>query len=127
MTKNQKLQLRLMRINGEGYMEIANALGVTTNVVRSFCHRNKLTDEDLENSSVCLYCGEAILPHRGVRRLYCSEKCRSAWRRATKHYSDTVYHHVCAACGREFQTEGNKRQVYCSQACYHRHRKGGAA
>ena len=124
MTNTQKERIRTMRLKGKKYSEIAYVLGVSANSVSSYCHRNHLSDQDLEKESECLYCGKRIEQSgKGNRKLYCSERCRSAWRRSVKGYSDTIYHHMCPSCGKEFDTTGNRKQKYCSKECFYAQRR----
>ena len=115
----------MMRLKGEGYTSIANELSMNVSTVRMYCIRNQLTDNDLKDVSVCVHCGAEITqPKKGGKKIFCSEKCRSAWRRAVGRHKETVYHHICKRCGKEFDTVGNKNQIYCSSYCYHSHHKG---
>ena len=94
------------------------------NTIASYCYRNGLTDSNLSNISECCYCHEKIEQKaKGKKRLFCNDKCRSAWRRAHNLLNEPVYHHVCIGCGAAFDTTGNKSQKYCSRQCYQKHRE----
>lgn len=45
MSNEQKEQITKLRDNGAGYTEIANAIGLPVNTVKSFCRRNGLTGD----------------------------------------------------------------------------------
>ena len=45
MNSEQKDQITKLRNNGAGYTEIANAMGLPVNTVKSFCRRNGLTGD----------------------------------------------------------------------------------
>lgn len=128
MTTQEICTVRFLRLKGESYASIARTLSVDPSAIRMFCNRNKMTDADLEGGSVCVCCGKSIeQPRKGGRKLFCSERCRSSWRRLTNRLHEKVYDHVCAGCGVEFTTCGNKGQRYCSWKCYNNHRGGSAA
>ena len=123
-----KTQIAVLRFQGIGYTDIAKKLSMKTSAVRMYCLRHQLTDEDLAKRSVCINCGAAInQPKKGGRKVFCSERCRSAWRRSNHRLSETTYHHTCESCGVGFETRGNKAQRFCSTSCYRSYRKGGAA
>ena len=124
LTTEQKTKIAELRIKGHGYTAIARELSLKESTVRMHCIRNELTDQDVKNKAICIHCGKCV--KKGTKR-FCSERCRSAWRRANHRLIETRYHHTCKGCGAGFETMGNKKQMYCSLRCYHSHRKGGAA
>ena len=124
LTTEQKARIAKGRAEGRGYTAIARELSLNESTVRMYCVRNELTNRDLKNKVVCIQCGRS---HKNGTKQFCSERCRSAWRRANHRLIETRYHHTCRGCGAEFETIGNKNQMYCSLRCYHSHRKGGAA
>ena len=100
-------------------------MSIKAKTIASYCYRNGLTDSNIDSISECCYCHEKIEQKaKGKKRLFCNDKCRSAWRRAHHMLIEPVYHHVCAGCGTAFKTAGNKSQKYCSRQCYLNHRKG---
>lgn len=121
MTVIEKKTIKYLRVKGALYSEIASELGIHPETVRSFCRKEGLSNIAPDGNKNCIECGEES------DKIFCSEKCRSAWRRSTGRLSEKTYHHTCAGCGIEFDTVGNKNQSYCSLRCYHTHRKGGAA
>ena len=125
MTKTEKMKVRAWRIKGESYSEIAEKLNVTFGSVRSYCYRNGMSDAEMKNYSSCIICGKPVeWSGKGLRRMYCSQKCRGIYRRATDTCSKTTYRHVCQNCGKEFETLSNKKQRFCSRACFYNSRRG---
>lgn len=128
LSDRDKSNIAEMRMQGHGFTAIARELSLKASTVRMYCVRNQLTDEDIESRTVCVRCGSIISKKsRTCKNPFCSEKCRSAWRRSTGKLSEKTYHHTCIGCGASFDTIGNKNQLYCSLRCYHDHRKGGVA
>ena len=128
MSEIMKNRIFELRMKGICYADIARELSVNASTVRMYCNKNQLTNQDIEKLSICICCGIKIdQPKKGGRKVFCSERCRSAWRRSTHRLEETVYHHVCVGCGVHFKTRGNKSQRYCSVRCYHNHRKEGVA
>ena len=128
MTELEKDEVFTARYKGQSYSEIASALSVSTSTIRTYCCRNGLTDADVQNNSVCCVCRKQITQKiKGRRRVFCSDKCRSSWRRSHNKLNEPRYHHTCEKCGKEFYTCGNKNQRFCSRACYFKSRYGGAS
>ena len=128
MTKVEKEILYEMRMKKKSYDEIAKRLSVSVDSVRSYCYRNHLLDDDIDQYSECICCGKMIeQKQKGPKRIFCSDSCRMTWRRKTRQFSETLYHHICSGCGKEFDTRGNKSQQYCSLQCYFDSKKRGAA
>ena len=110
------------------YNTISQKMSLSPAVIRTFCSRNGLTDEIIEKTSECCFCHKQIIQkERGSKRIFCDEKCRSAWRRAHYKLKEPVYHHICAGCGNAFDTVGNKSQRYCSRKCYRKSCGGGVS
>ena len=127
MTKYETDQIFKSRLQNEDYKTIAKRMSIKAKTIASYCYRNGLTDSNIDSISECCYCHEKIEQKaKGKKRLFCNDKCRSAWRRAHHMLIEPVYHHVCAGCGTAFKTAGNKSQKYCSRQCYLNHRKGSA-
>ena len=78
MTNEQKLMIEVYRRKGVGYKQIAKKLEISPNSVKSYCRRNKLQNEDLEQvtmENVCEQCGERILQKkRRKRKRFCSDR-----------------------------------------------------
>ena len=128
MTELQKGELFKLRLQGLGWECISAQLSVPSSTLKTYCYRNCLSDNDLGEISECCFCHKPVAQKaKGRRRLFCNEKCRSAWRRVYHKLKEPVYHHTCAGCGVSFDTVGNKSQRYCSMDCYRKNRFGGAS
>lgn len=132
MTKEQKLRIEELRKAGMGYKQIANETGVSLNNVKSYCRRNELQSNNLQNSdikSICVQCGEPMvhIPKKKQKR-FCSDDCRRRWWNAHPDQvkRGTIHSIVCPGCGKEFSVYGNPNRKYCSHSCYVRVRYGGA-
>lgn len=67
-------------------------------------------------TKICEYCG-AEYETKGVNRnrsKFCSNKCKSAYRRATG--VDKI-EKICAFCGNSFETDKYSNAIYCSPRC----------
>ena len=127
MTKFEADLIFKFRLQNEDYKTIANRLSKKTSTISTYCCRHALTDSNLSHISECCYCHKPITQMaKGKKRVFCNDKCRSAWRREHHMLSEPVYRHVCVGCGSAFETAGNKAQKYCSRQCYLNHRKGNA-
>ena len=128
MTDIEKQRILNLRLRGFDYAAISHEIQIKPETVRSYCRKVNLTEISKAESTSCLFCGKQISqPNRGIIKLYCSERCRSAWRRSTKTMNEKIYHHIYQGCGKEFDTITNKVQKYCSRTCYQKSRKGGAS
>lgn len=65
-----------------------------------------------KKSLVCEHCGMA---YEATKGRFCSNNCKSAWRRAQK--KDSVVRTVCPMCGAEFMTDKYRPSVTCSKLC----------
>ncbi|MDD4366049.1 MAG: LuxR C-terminal-related transcriptional regulator [Eubacteriales bacterium] len=123
MNKQEISTLNVMRSKGKTAIEIASALNLSVNTVRSYIRRHppKYTVQ-----SYCRYCEKPVLQVSGRKvKLFCSDKCRNAW---WKEHSETIkrktyYRFTCDYCGKEFESYGNKNRKYCSRECYANSRK----
>lgn len=83
MTDEQKELIEAYRRKGVGYKQIAKELEMSPNSVKSYCRRNKLSNEDLKRNdgeSSCEQCGTIIHQVKGrKRKRFCSDKCRNQW------------------------------------------------
>jgi len=130
ITNSQKERISHMRLEGESYAGIADALGLSRNTVKSFCLRN-LHPEPLEvqavsaKSSNCTQCGKGFVFCPGHRkRRFCSDQCRMTWWNDHRDLlkSKAVVVHSCVCCGKHFMGYERQRRKYCSHACYIAHR-----
>lgn len=132
MTDEQKEQIMKLRERGMGYIRVAQALGLSENTVKSFCRRNKLTDQVKQEKLAdhfCLYCGMAVAqkPKRKEKK-FCSDTCRAKWWNAHQdslnRKSASMY--ACLHCGKAFLKYAYSQRKYCCHACYIAERfKGG--
>ncbi len=88
MTPDEKSRLSTMRKAGRSYTEIADALGISKNTIKTFCRRNGLTPE-VENAPVeiapvsttdrlCPHCGKPVIQPQGRKeKKFCSDTCRN--------------------------------------------------
>ncbi len=121
MTNELKEQITVLRRQGYGYSKIAEALSISENTVKSYCRRNGLSFDALNNTAVCKQCGKPIIIKEKCKpRQFCSDRCRVAWWNSHQRQSrtKTTYHFVCDKCGRPFESNGNKSRKYCSHDCY---------
>ena len=82
MNSFQKDAARRMREDGKSYAQIAVALSLSENTVKSFCRRVGL--QAATGQTLCPACGTAVRPgQRGQKRRFCSDACRFAWNYTT--------------------------------------------
>lgn len=121
MTTDEKKRVRELRVEGASYKTIAGELGVSENSVASYCRRNHLDTQSLQNSNPCLQCGE-LIPKAEKRkpRKFCCDACRIAWWNAHRDRKKrrVPFTIVCAGCGKVVPSYGNHKRKYCSHACY---------
>ena len=121
MTNEQKEQIKVLRRQGYGYSKIAQNFSISENTVKSYCRRNGLSSDALNNTAACKYCGKPIIIKEKCKpRQFCSDRCRVAWWNIHQRQSPakTTYHFVCEKCGAPFESHGNKSRKYCSHDCY---------
>lgn len=105
-----------LRRAGNSFSQIAEALGVSRNTLKSYARRNGDVAEK-EDRKTCLCCGRKI-GTKG-KRIFCSDRCRYAW-----HYTHRlldVHNAVkknCAHCGKQFFSYPSSNKVYCCRECY---------
>lgn len=132
MTEEQKNQIVAYRKNGYGYKQIATFTSLSLNTVKSFCRRNNLLAEHLQNDKnkylPCEQCGKPVeqTEHKKLKR-FCSDLCRNKWWNS---HLDLVkrkanYEIVCLGCKKPFMVYGNANRKYCSHNCYVEQRFGG--
>ena len=131
MTDAQAAQIKELRMGGMGYRTIAEAVGLSRDIVRNYCKANgmggyvvatvKNLQERLEAGAICICCGKEITqPENGRPRKFCSDRCRRQWWKTHPEAGNrkAVYTKVCAYCGRSFDSYGDNRRKYCSHPCY---------
>ncbi len=118
MTKQEIETLNLMRSHDKSATDIAIALGLSVNTVRSYIRRHPPKDTVQVR---CRQCGKPVLQAKGRKAKYfCSDRCRNAWWNAhpEKVQRKAYYRLACRFCGKEFVSYGNKNRKYCSRLCY---------
>ena len=128
MTDEQKQKLILLRRSGDGYGQIAAALGISINTVKSFCRRHGLAAE--VKGSVCEQCGKAVEQNSGrKRKRFCCDACRNKWWNSHLELvkRKAMYTFTCPGCGRDFSIYGNSHRKFCCHECYIAYRFGGAS
>ena len=131
MTDAQAAQIKEQRLKGMGYRAIADALGLSRDIVRNHCKAKGMggyvaatvrnMQERAEHSGICICCGKKIEQQgNGRPRKFCSEKCRRQWWKTHPEEGNqkAMYTQVCARCGKEFTAYGNNHRKYCSHDCY---------
>ena len=128
MTHAQKERIASMRADGESYANIAAALGLSENTVKSYGRRNKLGDAAVQRDGfgdtkpACANCGRPMVVSGQKTKRFCSEGCRMAWWRAHPERMNrkSMRRFTCSFCGVAFDSYGNGHRKYCSHACYAR-------
>lgn len=118
MTKQEIEMLNLMRSHDKSAADIAIALGLSVNTVRSYIRRHPPKDAVQVG---CRQCGKPVLQAKGRKAKYfCSDRCRNAWWNVhpEKVQRKAYYRLTCQFCGKEFVSYGNKNRKYCSRLCY---------
>ena len=128
MTTKQKNAVNELRRKGVSYPQIAKELGIPFNTLKSWCYRNKLTEDDCtkETTIKCKNCGQNVVDTYGTKpRLFCSKECKQQWwnkHRKTRE-SKRMTVKKCPNCGTIFSSYISENRIYCSQDCYQRGRK----
>lgn len=137
MNSLQKDRISILRVSGESYNSIADALGISVNTVKSYCRRNNLTcntstvtTKTSISQVFCKQCGKELpqIPHKKPLK-FCSDECRVKWwnTHPDKVNKKAIYSFSCAYCKKAFTAYGNSGRKYCSHKCYINDRfKGGA-
>lgn len=90
MTEEQKIKIRRMRLDGNGYKHIASTLILPLSTVKSYCKRNGLVgvgpvvamnnDVSVQLGLICRNCGKRLKHTAGKKRkFFCSDKCRKQY------------------------------------------------
>lgn len=154
MTEEQKERIDKLREKDFSYKQVADAIGVSINTVKSYCRRQREKEEkpgreeapgkadkseagntkaentkseNTSNTGVCRYCGRPLDFTPGKRKkTFCDKKCRAKY--WTAHRDDlphkTTYTFRCAHCGKEFTVYGKRERKYCCPECYFAERFG---
>ena len=137
MTDFEAAQVKEMRMKGMGYRAIAEALGLSRDIVRNHCKAKgmggyvaatvkNLKEREVQNG-ICLCCGkETEQAGTGRPRKFCSEKCRRQWWNAHPQEGNrkAIVTKKCECCGREFSFYRSRKPKYCSYDCYIKARFG---
>lgn len=118
MTKHEIEILNIMRSHDKSAADIAIALGLSVNTVRSYIRRHPPKDAVQVG---CRQCGKPVMQHKGRKAKYfCSDRCRNAWWNAHPEnvQRKAYYRLTCQFCGKEFVSYGSKNRKYCSRLCY---------
>ena len=128
MTSTQRDQLRELRRSGRSYGQIAHALNISENTVKSFCRREGILAVP-DPTDRCPHCGKPMpRAARGTRRRFCSDTCRYAWNFAHRTLGEkNAISKRCTCCGQSFFSYPSSGRKYCSRACYVRARFGKEA
>lgn len=117
----QKEIILSLRQKGTSYSEIAQALMLSPNTVKSICYRHKgqfhQEGPPSNNINVCRNCGGSLWQKPGTKKkLFCSDRCRYTWWNRSR--SKQPYRLVCHYCGRDFISFGNRKRKFCGRECY---------
>lgn len=74
----------------------------------------------VKKAFVCEYCGKKFTAIEQGKNRFCSNKCKSAWRRKSG-VDDEI--RICCFCGRPFETNKYEKTKCCSRSCANRTRK----
>lgn len=134
VTGAQKTNVQVMRRQGLAPSQIAEALGLSVNTVKSFCRRNNLsaTSEETgneENKGRCKQCGKRIKQDPQYKpKKFCSDGCRYQWWNMHRNTATrtSLVAKACPCCGVAFKSYASEDRKYCSHDCYiaSRYRKG---
>ena len=117
MKKQEIKAINEMRLQGKSPTEIAWALGISVNTIRTHIRRHP----EIDGGKPCKNCGKPILQPLGRKeKLFCSDKCRMAWWNGHREQvrKKAYYTIVCFQCGKEFESYGKKDRKFCCRDCY---------
>ena len=118
---------KLLEMRGAGmtFSQIAAALGVSRNTVKSHCRRAGQPSAEAGQKS-CVHCGQ-LFSIRGRRR-FCSNTCRYAWNYQHRVLgADNAVSKNCECCGKPFFSYPSSHRKFCSRHCYTAGRYGKEA
>ena len=122
MTREQREQVKEMRMNGWGARRIAQNLGISLNTVKSYIRNHPeimVSEEPCDD--FCHYCRKPIFyTPNAKKKKFCSDRCRYLW---WKEHSEQMnrkafYPKICPTCGKGFMAYGRPKQIYCSRRCF---------
>ena len=115
MTNARKQTIHTLRGQGQTTGQIAAALGMSVNTVKSFFRRERQGKDYCKNCRVLL---EQV--SGGRRKIFCSDKCRYCWwnKHRDQMQQRAVYTMTCAGCGATFESYGNRNRKFCTHQCY---------
>lgn len=70
--------------------------------------------ETKETEHVCQFCGKNYMSLEMGHNLFCSNKCKSAWRRKSGVDDET---RICSCCGKPFRSNKYANKQFCSREC----------
>lgn len=117
MRKQQLERLDMMRKQGKTASEIALALNISVNTIRSYIRRHPIAEYDHK----CKNCGKAIYQAPGRKsKFFCSDKCRMTWWNSHRDAVNKKAYHTlaCGYCGKEFESYADNTRKYCCRECY---------
>ena len=122
---NREKQITELSRQGLSYTQVALAMGLNRESIKSYCRRNKLggigADIVREQDGISKNCGTEIKQYPRVKkRKFCCEACRRSWRNSHPYAVNrkALYETVCQNCGVTFLSYGNNHRKYCCHACY---------
>ena len=111
MNDTQRQQIEKLRAEGLSYGKISDALGLSTNTIKTYCRRHGLggvvaTPAPIDEAGhFCLCCGIPVVQTSGRKeKRFCSDSCRNKWWNS---HLDQVqrkanYEYVCPCCKKPF-------------------------
>jgi len=124
MKEDQKARIISLRHEGRSYSQIATALSLSENTVKSICRRSaKVSKEELiaKSADCCKNCGVSLkIRNFGKPAKFCSDTCRREWWKNNNSSPNrkAYYPCTCLGCDKEFLSYGNGNRKYCSHSCY---------
>ena len=131
MTGIQKQNAQVMRSQGASPSQIADALGLSVNTVKSYLRRCRLSSTSKETGNEadkekCKHCGKRLAQNPKLKsRKFCSDACCDRWWNAHRvAKSQKAVPTTCACCGTLFMSYPFQKRKYCSRDCYFASRFG---
>lgn len=126
MTNEQKRRIAEFRSTGISYAKTGEAIGISGNIVKTYCRRNHITVTQKSSASdpIPAFCRECGAPLAQIEkrkpRIFCSKACREKrWHAHPEQLNrKAVYDFRCAGSGKPFSSYGNRHRKYCSRECY---------
>ena len=122
---NREKQITELSRQGLSYTQVALAMGLNRESIKSYCRRNTLggigADIVREQDGISKNYGKGIKQYPRVKkRKFCCEACRRSWRNSHPYAVNrkALYETVCQNCGVTFLSYGNNHRKYCCHACY---------